>query len=75
MPLIRRTAVSPHNAHLGATLNLLPDGAITTKAGDMIILTTGSDYILTVEGFIPLNALRTISGDVVKTNNLDFITI
>lgn len=58
----------------GALLNPLPDGAITTKDGSMIVLTTGSDYILTVDGFVPLNALKTISGDVVKTKELDFIT-
>lgn len=58
----------------GALVNQIPEGAITTKNGDMIVLTTGGDYILTVEGFIPLNALRTTSGDVVKTKNLEFIT-
>ena len=61
---------------LGALLNQtpeVPDGAITTKDGSMIVLTTGSDYILTVEGFVPLTALRITSGDVVKTKNLDFI--
>lgn len=61
-------------AFIGALLNPLPDGAITTKDGSMIVLTTGSDYILTVDGFVPLNALKTISGDVVKTKELDFIT-
>lgn len=64
-------------ASQGALLNpepVIPDGAIVTKDGSMIVLTTGSDYILTVEGFIPLTALRTMSGDVVKTKNLDFIT-
>ena len=55
-------------------LNQIPDGAITTKNGDLIVLTTGGNYILTVEGFVPLNALRTTSGDVVKTKNLEFIT-
>ena len=59
---------------LGALLNQIPDGAITTKNGDLIVLTTGGNYILTVEGFIPSNALRTTSGDVVKTKNLEFIT-
>ena len=58
----------------GALLNQIPDGAITTKNGDLIVLTTGGNYILTVEGFVPLNALRTTSGDVVKTKNLEFIT-
>ena len=58
----------------GAVLNQIPDGAITTKNGDLIVLTTGGNYILTVEGFVPLNALRTTSGDVVKTKNLEFIT-
>ncbi len=65
------------SAALGTMLNQnepeIPDGAITTKDGSMIVLTTGSDYILTVDGFIPLTALRTKSGDVVKTKNLDFI--
>lgn len=35
----------------GALLNPepeIPDGAITTKNGDLIVLTTGGDYILTV---------------------------
>ena len=58
---------------LGALLNHLPDGLITTKNGDYIVLTTGGDMILTVDGFVPFNALKTISGDVVKTKNLDFI--
>ena len=58
----------------GALLNQIPDGAITTKNGDLIVLTTGGNYILTVEGFVPSNALRTTSGDVVKTKNLEFIT-
>ena len=60
-------------AQQGALLNQIPDGAITTKNGDLIVLTTGGNYILTVEGFVPINALRTTSGDVVKTKNLDFI--
>lgn len=64
--------VFPHQ--LGALLNPLPDGIITTKNGDYIVVTTGGDMILTVNGFVPLNALRTTSGDVVKTINLDFIT-
>lgn len=58
----------------GTVLNPLPDGLITTKNGDYIVLTTGGDMILTVNGFVPLNALKTISGDVVKTKNLEFIT-
>ena len=60
---------------LGSNVNQIPDGAIVTKDGSMIVLTTGGDYILTVDGFVPLNALKTISGDVVKTKELDFITI
>jgi len=57
----------------GSNVNPLPDGIITTKTGDFIVLTTGGNMILTVDGFVPLNALKTISGDVVKTKNLDFI--
>ena len=65
------------NVRLGSLLNqpIIPDGAITTKDGQMIVLTTGDEYILTVNGFVPLNALRSLSGDVVKTKNLDFIII
>jgi hypothetical protein len=62
-------------ASIGSNVNPIPDGAIVTKDGSMIVLTTGGDYILTVDGFVPLNALKTISGDVVKTKELDFITI
>lgn len=38
----------------GTKLNVLPDGLITTKNGDYIVLTTGGDMILTVNGFVPL---------------------
>jgi len=54
--------------------NPIPDGAIVTKDGSMIILTTGSDYILTVNGFVPLNALM-VGDNAVKTLNNQFITI
>ena len=63
------------SAQLGSNVNQIPEGAITIKNGDLIVLTTGGNYILTVEGFIPSNALRTTTGDVVKTKNLEFITI
>jgi len=58
---------------LGAKLNPLPDGLITTKNGDYIVLTTNGDMILTVNGFVPLNAMRTITGLPVVTKTNDYI--
>ena len=52
-----------------------PDNAIvTTVTGDYIVSVDGK-YILTVEGFVPLNAMRTLSGDPVVTKNNEYITI
>lgn len=53
----------------------LPDGLITTMNGDMIVLSVSGDYVLTVNGFVPMNALMLPSGDFLKTINNEFITI
>lgn len=55
--------------------NQPPDNAVvTTLTGDYIVSVDGK-YILTVKGFVPLNAMRTLSGDPVVTKNNQYITI
>lgn len=52
-----------------------PDNAVvTTLTGDYIVSVDGK-YILTVDGFIPLNAMRTLTGEPVVTINNEYITI
>ena len=61
----------------GSVLNLFtpPDNAVvTTLTGDYIVSVDGK-YILTVEGFVPLNAMRTLQGNPVVTKNNQYITI
>jgi len=53
----------------------IPDGAITTMNDNMIILSTNGDYILTINGFVPMNALMLSNGSFLKTLNNEFITI
>ena len=60
-------------AQQATNVNPLPDGVITTVNGETIVLTTGGDYILTVNGWVPAGALKTLSGEPVKTLNNDFI--
>lgn len=71
--------IFPGAVQLGANVNPsppdIPDGAITTMNGDMIILSTGGDYVLTVNGFVPLNALSMHDGSPIKTVNNEFIII
>ena len=55
--------------------NQPPDNAVvTTLTGDYIVSVDGK-YILAVEGFVPLNAMRTLSGDPIVTKNNQYITI
>lgn len=62
---------------LASLLNqpVIPDGAIVTKNGDFIVLTTDGDFILTVNGFVPLNAMRTFDGSPIVTKLNEYITI
>ena len=63
-------------AQQGALLNqnAPPDNAVvTTVTGDYIVSVDGK-YIMTVEGFVPLNAMRTLSGDPIVTINNEYIT-
>jgi len=57
-----------------AKLNL-PDNAVVTTLGGNYIVSVDGKFILTVEGFIPLDAMRTISGVPVVTKNNEYITI
>lgn len=62
---------------VGSELNpfVPPDNAVvTTTTGDYIVSVDGK-YILTVEGFVPLKAMRTLDGHPVITKNNDYITI
>lgn len=52
-----------------------PDNAVVTiLTGDYIVSVDGK-YILTVEGFVPLNAMRTLQGNPVVTKNNEYVTI
>lgn len=69
--------LTPQIVQNGAKLNLFqpPDNAVvTTVMGDYIVSIDGK-YILTVEGFIPLNAMRTLSGSPIVTKDNQYITI
>jgi len=61
---------------LGALLNPTeyPDNAVVTKSGKYITSVDGK-FILTVDGFVPLNALRTLTGNPVVTKSGKYITI
>ena len=45
----------------------IPTGAITTKDGNLIVLTSDYNFVLTVDGFKPLDLL--MSGGVQVTTN------
>jgi len=51
-----------------------PDNAVVTKSGKYITSVNGK-FILTVNGFVPLNALRTLTGNPVVTKSGKYITI
>jgi len=69
-----------HASEYSAWVSLLtlvnyPGNAIvTTLTGDYIVSVDGK-YILTVDGFVPLNAMRTLTGEPVVTINNEYITI
>ena len=57
------------------TLLSLPENAVVTTVGGNYIVSVDGKFILTVEGFIPLDAMRTLSGNPVVTKNNEYITI
>jgi len=61
---------------LGTLLNPIeyPDNAVVTKSGKYITSVNGK-FILTVNGFVPLNALRTLTGNPGVTKSGKYITI
>ena len=63
-------------AQQGALLNqnAPPDNAVVTKSGKYITSVDGK-FILTVNGFVPLNALRILTGNPVVTKSGKYITI
>lgn len=60
--------------HKGTHVNL-PDNAVVTTVGGNYIVSVDGKFILTVEGFIPIDAMRTLTGDPVVTKNNEYITI
>lgn len=65
--------------HLGAGVSInpvgIPDHIVVTKNGDKVVLTIGGDYIQSVAGYVPSNAMRTIIGEPIVTKENKFITI
>lgn len=59
--------------HNAALVNY-PDNAVVTKSGKYITSVDGK-FILTVEGFVPLNAMRTLTGNPIVTKSGKYITI
>ena len=57
-----------------ATLNY-PDNAVVTTTNGNYIVSVDGKFILTVEGFVPLNAMITLQGNPVVTKNNEYITI
>lgn len=75
MPIISPGCISPMFNN-GALMNQnnFPDNAVVTKSGKYITSVDGK-FILTVNGFVPLNAMRTVTGNPIVTKTGKYITI
>lgn len=60
--------------HNWSVLNYPDNAIVTTLTGDYIVSVDGK-FILTVDGFVPLNAMRTLQGNPVVTKNNEYTTI
>lgn len=60
--------------HKWALSNYPDNAVVTTLTGNYIVSVDGK-FILTVDGFVPLNAMRTLQGNPVVTKNNEYITI